>query len=146
MKNKILIILIIFIVILAIAVYTVYNYRINIQESQKINNEYKSYYNIQILGTELLSIINRTQDINEKNGISKDNEGLYIENDTNSIKLYINLKYGDEYRTLEMEKIINDGIQNFIKIYSTASFKCTDICYHEKTNNVKALTFTEIDN
>ena len=33
--------------------------------------------------------------------------------------------------------------KNFIKSYSTASFKCTEISYHDKTKNVKALTFTE---
>ena len=145
MKNKILIILIIFLIVLAIAVYSIYNYRTNVFEAQKKNNQYKSYYNIQILGTELLSIINRTDDINEKNGIQKNEDGLYIENDTNSIKVYINFKYKDDYRTLEIERIIKNGIENFTKTYSTASFKCTDISYHDKTKNVKSLTFTETD-
>lgn len=143
MKNKILIIVVIFMVVLAIAVYGIYKYQIRNQEIQKTNNEYKSYYNVQMLGTELISIINKTEDTNEKYGISKNEEGLYIENDNNSIKIYIEFKYGDEYRTLEMERIINNGIENFIKVYSTASFKCTNISYHDKTNNVKALTFTE---
>ncbi len=143
MKNKILIIVVIFMVVLAIAVYGIYKYQINNQEILKTNNEYKSYYNAQMLGTELISIINKTEDTNEKYGISKNEEGLYIENDTNSIKIYIEFKYEEEFRTLEMEKIINNGIENFIKVYSTASFKCTNISYHDKTNNVKALTFTE---
>ena len=143
MKNKILIILIIFLIVLAIAVYSIYNYRTNVFEAQKINNQYKSYYNIQILGTELLSIINRTEDINEKNGIQKNEDGLYIENDTNSIKVYIKLKYKDDYTTLEIEKILQDGTDNFIKTYGTASFKGEEISYHEKTGNVKAIVFTE---
>ena len=143
MKNKILIILIIFLIVLAIAVYSIYNYRTNVFEAQKINNQYKSYYNIQILGPEVLSIINRTEDINEKNGIQKNEDGLYIENDTNSIKVYINFKYKDDYRTLEIERIIKNGIENFTKTYSTASFNYTDISYHDKTENVKSLTFTE---
>ena len=132
-------------VVLAMSLYFIYNYRSSIQEAQKINNEYKSYYNMQILGTDLVSIMNRTEDVNSKYRITKDENGLYIENDTNSIKIYINFKYEDDYRTLEMEKILNNGTQNFIKVYSTASFKCTDISYHNKTNNVKALTFTETD-
>lgn len=143
MKNKILLIIIIFIVVLSLSIYLVYNYRTNYMEAQKINNEYKSYYNLQMLGTELVSIINRTEDLNEKNGIQKDENGLYIENDNNSIRIYINFIYKDEYTTLEAEKIANDGVENFIKTYSTASFKCTDIQYHNKTNNVKSLTFTE---
>ena len=132
-------------VVLAISLYFIYNYRSSVQEAQKINNEYKSYYSMQILGTDLVSIMNRTEDVNSKYGITKDEDGMYIENNTNSIKIYINFKYEDDYRTLEMEKILNNGTQNFIKVYSTASFKCTDISYHNKTNNVKALTFTETD-
>lgn len=146
MKNKILLILIIFMCILLLAGYFVYNYRMNIAELQKTNKEYSAFYNAQMLGTELISLVNKTMDVNEKNNIQKDENGLYIENDTNSIKLYISFKYKDDYKTIEMEKIANAGIENFIKTYSTASFKCTNIGYHEKTKNVKELTFTETDN
>ena len=59
--------------------------------------------------------------------------------------MYIKLKYEDDYSVLEVEKILNTGIENFIKNYSTASFKCEEITYHEKTGNVKSLTFTETD-
>ena len=71
MKNKILRIVIIFIIILGISIYFVYNYRTSQIEAQKINNIYKSYENIQILGTELTSIINQTEDINTKLDIEK---------------------------------------------------------------------------
>ena len=87
MKNKILLILIIFMAILAIVTYILYNYRINLQELQKINNEFKTYANTQMLGTELISIMNRVQDINTKNKIEKESDGLYIDNGKNSIKL-----------------------------------------------------------
>ena len=145
MKNKILLIFIIFMAILAGITYIFYNYRINLQEVQKINNEFKSYAETQMLGTELVSIMNRVQDMNSKNEIEKNNDGLYIENEENSIKMYIKLKYEDDYSVLEVEKILNTGIENFIKNYSTASFKCEEITYHEKTGNVKSLTFTETD-
>ena len=145
MKNKILLILIIFMAILAGITYIFYNYRINLQEVQKINNEFKSYAETQMLGTELVSVMNRVQDMNSKNEIEKNSDGLYIENEENSIKMYIKLKYEDDYSVLEVEKILNTGIENFIKNYSTASFKCEEITYHEKTGNVKSLTFTETD-
>ena len=122
-----------------------YNYRTSFIESQKINNIYKSYENIQILGTELASIINQTEDTNAKLSTEKNKEGRYIENDTDSIKMYIKLQYKDDYNTYEIERILNNGIDNFIKAYGTASFKCTEINYHEKTGNVKDITFTEVD-
>ena len=130
-------------IILIISLYGIYKYRSSIYESQKINNEYKSYYNSQVIGAELVSIMNRTEDVNEKYGVKKNEEGFFIENETNSIRIYISFKYEDEYRTLEMERIINNGTQNFLKVYSTANFKCTDISYHSSSNNVKSLTFTE---
>ena len=145
MKNKILLILIIFMSIIAVISYIIYNYRINLQEVQRINNEFKSYAEAQMLGTELVSVINRVQDINSKNNIEKDSDGLYIENEDNSIKMYVKLKYEDDYSVLEVERILNNGIENFIKNYSTASFKCEEITYHEKTGNVKSLTFIETD-
>lgn len=145
MKSKILIILFIFFIVLVIVGYAVYKYRAKIMESQKINNEYKKYYNIQVLGNELISIINKTIDINEKYEIAKNEKGHYIQNDTNSIKIYINLKYKDDYKNIEMENISESGIENFMKVYGAASFKCTELTYHEKTNNVKDITFTEIE-
>lgn len=144
MKNKFFVILIIFLIIIAVSAYMVYNYRKAVIDSQKINESYKSYYQKQMLGTELISILNRTVDINEKNQIAKNEEGLYIENNNNSIKIYVSFKYKDDYETIAMEKILNSGIDNFREVYSAASFKCTDIKYHEN-KNVKELTFTEIN-
>ena len=143
MKNKLFIIIITFLIIISAITYMIYNYRRGIIESQEVNESYKAYYNKQILGTELISIINKTVDLNEKNAIPKDDNGMYIENDNNSIKIYINFKYKDDYETVNMEKIYNTGTENFRRTYSSASFTCSEISYHDKTNNVKALTFTE---
>ena len=144
MKNKILLIIVIFIIILCVAIYLVYNYRVNIAKSQEINNEYKSYYNKQIIGTDLASVINKTMDNNEKNNIPKDNSGYFIENDTNSIKVFVELIYQDDYTTLDADQIFSKGIENFVRVYSTANFKCTKITYHKKTSNVETVIFTEV--
>lgn len=143
MKNKILLILILFMCILSVACYYVISYRNSIAEAQKTNKEYEQYENIQMLGTELISLINKTMDLNTTNGIQKDEQGLFIENDENSIKIYVNFIYKDDFKMIEMEKIANAGTESFVKTYSTASFKCTELTRHETTNNVRALTFTE---
>ena len=142
MKNKLIIIIIIFLIIFFVATYMVYSYRKDVIASQEINESYTAYYNKQIYGTELISIINKTIDLNEQNGIPKNN-GIYIENENNSIKIYIQFKYKEDYETVDMEKIYNTGTDNFRKAYSSAYFTCSNITYHEKTNNVKTLTFTE---
>lgn len=144
MKNKILLIVVIFIIILTISIYFVYTYQNNYIETQKINNSYKKYENIEINGTELVSVMNMTQDYNEKSNIDKSENSSYIENDKNSIKMYIQLIYNEEYKTYEIERILNNGIDNFIKVFGTSKFKCTSLNYHEKTGSVKDITFTEI--
>ena len=144
MKNRILIILLIFFIVLVISGYAVYNYRTSVIESQKINNEYPKYYNIQVLGNELITIINKTIDINEKYGTEKNEDGQYIENDTSSIKLYIEFRYKEDYKKVTMEDISKSGIENFMKVYGAASFKCTELTYHEKSKNIISLNFTEI--
>lgn len=111
---------------------------------QKLNKEYEEYYNIQILGTELISIINRTIDINNKNQIGRDENNYYIDNGKDSIEIYIRFIYKSEIKEVKMEDIEKMTTETFIKMYSTASFKCTNIEYHEKINRVKSLTFEEL--
>lgn len=145
MKKNFFIILSILLIATFIAIYTVYNYRIQAQEAQKINKEYEQYKDINLLGTQLISLINRTIDYNEKNEIQKDeNNKFYIENEENSIKIYINFIYKEETKTILMESIASNGSEAFVSNYSTAKFKCTNIEYHEKTKSVKSLTFEEI--
>lgn len=142
--KKVLIILLTVFIILAVSIYTVYSYRVKMISQQKLNKEYEEYYNIQILGTELISIINRTIDINNKNQIGRDENNYYIDNGKDSIEIYIRFIYKSEIKEVKMEDIEKMSTETFIKMYSTASFKCTNIEYHEKTNRVKSLTFEEL--
>ena len=43
-----------------------------------------------------------------------------------------------------MEDLEKTGSESFVKVYSTANFICTQIDYHEKTKNVKTITFEEV--
>ena len=142
--KKILIILLILSIILVVGVYSVYRYRTNVYQIQKQNREYEQYYNINILGTELISIINKTIDLNTKNNITKDDKGYFVDNGENSIKINVEFKYKNDTKTISMEEIASTGAESFVKVYSTANFKCTKIEYHEKTHNVKNVTFEEV--
>lgn len=142
--KKILIILLILSIILVVGVYSVYRYRTNVYQIQKQNREYEQYYNINVLGTELISIINKTIDLNTKNNIAKDDKGYFVDNGENSIKINVEFKYKNDTKTISMEEIASTGAESFVKVYSTANFKCTKIEYHEKTHNVKNVTFEEV--
>ena len=146
MKKNLIILISILLIICAFVVYFVINYR-NMQMQAQINNkEYNTYKEKTIVGTTLVSIINKTVDNNEKNNIEKDNSNVYIENEDNSIKIYIYFLDEDGKRIetpYTMEQIYNKGSDSFIKLYGTSNFTCTNIDYHSKTGKVKSLTFEQ---
>ena len=111
MKKIILFILTISLVITSILLYNIYQKNENIAKSGIDNKAYESFYNKEVLGTEIISIINKATDCNEKNVVKKDKEGNYIENDENSIKIEIKFKELDQVIT--MERINRIGIQQF---------------------------------
>ena len=146
MKKNLIILISILLIICAFVVYFVINYR-NMQMQAQINNkEYNTYKDKTIVGTTLVSIINKNVDNNEKNNIEKDNSNVYVENEDNSIKIYIYFLDEDGKRIetpYTMEQIYNKGSDSFIKLYGTSNFTCTNIDYHSKTGNVKSLTFEQ---
>ncbi len=142
MKKSIFIILTIFLIITIAISYFLWESQRRVESANRINQEYNTYYDKTILGTDVASIINKTIDQNEKNKIEKDENNVYLENETNSIKIYLKFLESDD--TFLMEAISNRGIESFIKYYSASNFKCTSIEYHEKTKYVKSLTFEQV--
>ena len=141
MKKNFFIILTILLIIAIIVGYTVHNYRKQQIQIAQDNKQYESWYGKKILGTDFISIINKTIDNNEKNDVQKDENNVYLEDNEKSVKIYI--KFLESDQTFDMEAIANNGIENFIQNYATFSFKCTKIDYH-KNGNVKSLFFEEV--
>ena len=131
MKKIILMILSIVVAILAIIIYNIYEYKNTKLEAQKNNSIFESAFEKEILGTDVISLINKAIDNNEKNKVDKNSKGTYIENDYNSIKIDIKFKEMDSI--ISMEAINSQGEINFTKNFGAAIFKCTKIEYHEKT-------------
>ena len=148
MKRNLIILISALLIVCVFVVYFVINYR-NMQiDAQANNKEYITYKDKTIVGTTLVSLINKTVDNNEKNNIEKDEKNTYIENYKNSVKIYIyflDLEKEDKYieTPYTMEQIYNNDTDNFIKLYGTSNFYCTNIDHHEKTGNVKSLTFEQ---
>lgn len=122
--------------------YLYLNYKVNYNEAKKANLEFDRYLNEEVYGVDLATIINRAIDNNQKNEVEKNNKGIYLNNDTNSIS--IEIKMTDNNSIYQMETIYNGGIQNFINYYSNIKFKCVNVKYHESTNKVKYLLFEQI--
>ena len=142
MKKIIICILSIFLIIICIVVYGVYQKNENTAQIGVDNRTYESYYNKEVLGTDIISIINKAIDSNEKNDIKMGKDGNYIEDEKNSIRIEIKFKELD--KVITMERINNVGIEKFWSNYGALSFKCTKIEYHEKTHRVKYMYFEEV--
>ena len=140
--NKLTIFIICIIAILAVIGYNYYNYKVKKSNIDTNNMIYKNSYEKELKGNELATIINKALDSNEKNNIKKDKNGLFIENDENSIKIEIKFKQSDYI--FAMETIYQNKVAEFIRLYGQATFKCTKLNYHKKTKLVKYLYFQEL--
>ena len=145
MKKSIFVILtILFIIVIAISLY-IHNAQKLENIAIKHNQQYEEYCNKEILGTDLISLINKAIDYNEKNSVEKqENTIYYINNNTNSIQ--ITVKFLDNDKIIKMENIAEKQTENFIKFFATATFKCNDIKYHKQTKNVQSMYFEQINN
>ena len=142
MKKIIICILSIFLIIICIVVYGVYQKNENTAQIGVDNKTYESYENKEGLGTDIISIINKATDSNKKNDIKIGEDGNYIDNGKNSIR--IEIKFLELDKVITMERINNVGIEKFWSNYGALSFKCTKIEYHEKTHRVKYMYFEEV--
>lgn len=142
MKKRILVILGIFIIILLFVVYLLYNYNRVAKQAQSFNNKYEQYYQKTILGVDLATILNTTDDYNYKNNIQKDsNEKYYVETENSVL---IQVKFLEKDEPVKMEDILSQDIKNFVKYYGSLEFKCTNIEYHKENEQVKSLYFEQI--
>ena len=142
MKKIIICILSIFLIIICIVVYGVYQKNENTAQIGVDNKTYESYENKEVLGTDIISIINKATDNKKKNDIKIGEDGNYIDNGKNSIR--IEIKFLELDKVITMERINNVGIEKFWSNYGALSFKCTKIEYHEKTHRVKYMYFEEV--
>ncbi len=140
--KKIAIFCIIIIFIICGISYLYLNYRANYNTSKKANLEFERYLNEEVYGADLATIINRAIDNNKRNEVERNNKGIYLNNDTNSIN--IEIKITDDDSIYQMETIYNGGIQNFVNHYNKIKFKCIEIKYHNSTNKVKYMLFEQI--
>ena len=140
--KKFIIFLVVILIIIATVSYIYLNYKVSYDIAKKENYQFESYYNQEIFGPDVATVINKAVDKNSTNNISKDNKGNFIENDANSIK--IDIKFLDDDKTHKMEEIFNNGIGTFMQYYSQIKFKCTKIDYHKSTKKVKYMLFEQI--
>ena len=132
------------IIIVTMVSITYTNYKGMYREAESLNKEFEYYYNKEITGTDLTTIINKAINLNEKNGVEKNSNKEYIENDKNSIKIEIKFIDAKDDVVFKMESLYNGGMNKFVQYYGSIKFKCTQITYHEKTKKIKTMYFEQI--
>lgn len=134
-----------FFIIIAIIVgmsYFYISYKIEYNQIKQENVQFDNYYNKEIYGTELTTIINKAIDKNTINEIEKDKKGFYLNNNENSI--HIDIKISDNDTVYKMETLYQGEMKRFVEYYGQVKFKCTKVEYHNSTNKIKYLLFEQI--
>lgn len=137
----------IIVIIVGVLISVMYVTEINkkVEQIRKNNQEYETYLNKEVLGTDVTTIINKSINQNEKNEILKDDKGFYIDNETNSIKVELIMLQEGKKSTYQMETLQKVGLNGFVKNFNLIKFKCSKIEYHEKTKYVKKIVFEQIE-
>ncbi len=140
-KTIVIMLLILFCIIISIG-FTYVNYQNSIKQTINFNKEFEYYYQKELLGTDLTTIINKAVDNNTKNEVKIINEE-YIDDEKFSINIEVKIAENDD-QIYRMEKIYNLGTDQFVRYFGYMKFKCTKIEYHKETKRVKYLLFEQI--
>lgn len=150
--KKIIIISILIIIVITSIVMQVYHIQNQKQQAIEFNKQYENYQNKDLYGIDVVTVINKATDHNEKNDIPKDDNGMYIEDEENSIKVELNLIAGVDEKTGEniikayqMERLLQVGLDGFITNFNLTTFQCKEIQYHKKTGKVSKIIFEQIE-
>ena len=141
MNKTFIFIVCILIIILSIFGMKYLDYKDENAKIKQENLEYEVYLNKEVSGRDLTTAINRAINSNDKNKVSKDENGMYIENNTNSIK--IEIKFLEMDKIISSDAVIKNGIEKFVQNFATMSFKCSKIEYHQSTKLVKYMYFEQ---
>jgi hypothetical protein len=135
--------IILFVIIVVIITYFFINFIKIDNQAKQLNREFEDKCESNIVGSSLMTTINKAIYYNEKYNIEKDKKGIYIPNDTNSIN--IEIKFLESDKVFSMEAIASLGSEEFIKNYNSRIFKCSKKEYHNLTNQIKYMYFEEVD-
>ena len=139
MKKILALILLIILVVVGIFAINYKNLQKKKEEVRKFNLIYENYNKDNLNGLDITTLINKAISNNEKYMVPKDEEGLYILDDENSIEIYVTMIINET--TYKMERINTLGMNSFVAYFGQVRFKCTDIQYHKKTGKIASMTF-----
>ena len=141
MRKNVVTVVGIMLIIASIIIGKYLNYKVKINEIKSQNLEYEYFYQKEVFGTEIATVINSAIDQNEKNDVPKDKNGKYIQNDVNSIKVEVHIT--DNETLYDMETLYTKTMTTFVQYYNSVKFKCTDLTYNSE-GRVNYMYFEQI--
>ena len=142
MKKTITVLFCIFLAII-VSLYMYYqNGQQALENVKKFNYQFEQYFDKEIYGAEVATIINKAIDNNEQYNISKDSKGKYLPDNAYCLKVII--KFKDIDTLYEMESINNAGVEGFVSNFNTSIFKIIEYEYNETTKRIGKLVIEEI--
>ncbi len=139
MKKFFAILVLAFCITVLIIVVNFNEYQKNQRQVNNFNREFEEYNKEDVLGVDITTLINKAISNNEKYGVQKDENGLYIDDGKNSIQIYITMIINGQ--TYPMENINKLGMDSFTSYFGVIKFRCTNISYHEETSKIASMTF-----
>lgn len=143
MKKIVVLILIPVLIIIAIVFSNYVEYARMKTQVSNINKEFLAYENSKVQINTIITLMNKAIQKNIDNKVEQDENNKFKENETNSIKIYIEIKSREA--VIPMEELIlgeKAGIEKVSYAFSDGLFEITKVEYHEKTGQVKTIVFT----
>ena len=141
--KKLFIFFVAVLIIVAIVSYNYISYKIKNENIISENSYFEKYKDKEVNGLDVATVINKAIDKNTKNKIEKDEKGIFLPNNENSLEIEIYML--DNEKVYKMETIYSGGTEQFVQYYSDIKFKCSKMEYHEKTGRIKYLFFEQIE-
>lgn len=142
MKKTIIVLCCIFIAII-ISLYTYYqNTQSVLQGVKKFNYQFEQYFDKEIYGADVVTIMSKAIDNNNQYDIDRNEENKFIEDNKYCLKVMI--KFKDVDQTFDMESIEKAGIEGFMQNFSKSTFKIIEYNYNEESKRIGKILIEEI--
>lgn len=147
--KKIIILSIIIVMSIVMIMFAKYSeYMQNQNKIVNINKEFLAYEESTVQINKIITLMNRAIQLNRTNNVKQNENKIFEENDTNSIKIYLETKSSksEELVKVPMEDLMLSNKSSSEKVeyaFSETKFKMTEKEYHKKTGQVKKIVFTE---
>jgi len=110
------------------------------KETSKETVFFEEYKDKKFDVTDFISIMSKAIDNNENHDIKKDSEGMYIEDNKYSIKVYLRLDNRD--KLIPMESLMqSEGGGSYVvsSLFNEIIYKYESIDYHEESGRIKEI-------